>query len=67
MIGCVAGLGLGLAMSRFLSGMLYGVSAMDATTYGGVALIVLLVAGLASLLPAVRVASVDPMRILREE
>jgi putative ABC transport system permease protein len=65
--GCVAGLALGLGLTRFLAGMLYGVSALDPATYCGVTLVILLVAALASLLPAVRVANVDPMRILREE
>jgi len=65
--GCVAGLALGLGLTHFLAGMLYGVSALDPATYGGVTLVILLVAALASLLPAVRVANVDPMRILREE
>jgi putative ABC transport system permease protein len=67
LIGCVAGLALGLGLTHFLAGMLYGVSALDPATYCGVTLLILLVAALASLLPAVRVAHVDPMRILREE
>jgi putative ABC transport system permease protein len=67
LIGCIAGLALGLGLTHFLTGMLYGVTALDPATYCGVTLVILLVAALASLLPAVRVARVDPMRILREE
>jgi putative ABC transport system permease protein len=65
--GCIAGLALGLGLTHFLTGMLYGVSALDPATYCGVTLVILLVAAFASLLPALRVARVDPMRILREE
>jgi putative ABC transport system permease protein len=66
-IGCAAGLAMGLGLSHFLASMLYGVSALDPITYAGVVLLILLVAALASLAPAVRVAWVDPNRILREE
>ncbi|HEY3626275.1 MAG TPA: ABC transporter permease [Terracidiphilus sp.] len=65
--GCVAGLALALACSRFLTSMLYGVSAVDPATYAGVVIFVLLVAAVASLAPAVRAARVDPVRVLREE
>jgi putative ABC transport system permease protein len=66
-IGCIAGLALGVGLSHFLAGMLYGVSPLDPATYSSVVLLVLLVAALASLIPAVRVARVEPTRILRED
>lgn len=66
-MGCVGGLALGLGLTRFLVGMLYGVSALDPATYLSVVLLILAVAALASLVPALRVAGVDPVRILREE
>ncbi len=66
-IGCFAGLAIGLALSRFLVGMLYGVTALDPTTYASVVGLILLVAGLASLAPAVRAASVEPVKVLRED
>jgi predicted permease len=66
-IGCVAGLALGLGLSRFLAGMLYGVTALDPTTYGSVICLILLVATLASLLPALRAASLEPVKVLRED
>jgi ABC-type lipoprotein release transport system permease subunit len=50
-----------------LSEMLYGVSPSDVTTLLAVVLTVLLVAVVASLLPAIRAASVEPMHVLREE
>ncbi|HUH61574.1 MAG TPA: ABC transporter permease [Terracidiphilus sp.] len=65
--GCLAGLALGVGMTHFISGMLYGVSTLDPATYSGVVVLILLVAALASLLPAVRVARIEPVRILREE
>jgi putative ABC transport system permease protein len=67
LLGCVVGCGLTLASSRVLAGMLYGISPWDATTLAMVVGAVLLVAALASLLPAMRAARVDPMRVLREE
>jgi ABC-type lipoprotein release transport system permease subunit len=66
-LGCVAGLALATGFSKVLSGMLYGVSRADAISYFGVTLLVLLVAGLASVLPATRAARFDPVRALREE
>ena len=65
--GCVTGLLLGAALSRLLAGMLYGVSPLDPSTYLGVLLLTLLIAGLASLLPAMRAARVHPTETLREE
>jgi putative ABC transport system permease protein len=65
--GCAAGLALGLVLTRFIAEMLYGVSALDPATYAGVVLLILFVASLASLIPAVRVAHIEPVRILREE
>jgi putative ABC transport system permease protein len=67
LVGCVAGWALAFASARVLSGMLYGVSPWDATTLGSVVLLVLMVAAIASLVPAVRAARLDPMQVLREE
>lgn len=66
-LGCAAGLGFAVAFARVLSGMLYGVSATDTVTLSSVISLVLLVAGAASLLPAVRASRVEPMQVLREE
>lgn len=65
--GCLAGLALAAVLGRLLSGMLYGVSASDAATLGGVVAIVLVVSVVASLLPAIRAARLEPMQVLREE
>jgi putative ABC transport system permease protein len=66
-LGCVAGSVLAVAFARVLSGMLYGVSPTDLTTLLGVVVLVLVVAAVASLAPAIRAASVEPMQVLREE
>jgi putative ABC transport system permease protein len=67
LLGCIAGLGLGAALTRLLAGMLYGVSPSDATTLLGVILMVVALAAIASLVPAFRAARVEPMQVLREE
>jgi len=67
LLGCVAGSVLAVAFARVLSGMLYGVSPTDVTTLLGVVVLVLVVAAVASLAPAIRAASVEPMQVLREE
>jgi putative ABC transport system permease protein len=66
MLGCMAGLAFAIAFVRTLSSMLYGVSATDAITLGGVAVIMLAVSVLASLFPAIRAARLEPMQALRE-
>jgi len=66
-VGCAAGLALGMGLSRFISSMLYGVSALDPVTYGGVVCLILVVAAGASLIPALRAARVEPVQVLREQ
>ncbi len=65
--GCAAGLGLAAAFTRLLAGMLFGVSAWDALTLTGVVILVLAVSAVASLLPAIRAARLQPMQVLRDE
>lgn len=66
-VASVAGLALAVASGRVLSGMLYGVSPTDIITLTGAVLIVLSVAIIASLLPAVRAARLDAIQVLRDE
>lgn len=66
-VACLCGLALSLVLTQLMAGLLYGVSAKDATTMAGVAAIVLLVATLAAVIPATRAAFIQPMRTLREE
>ena len=67
LLGCIAGLGLAAALTHLLAGMLYGVSPSDATTLFGVIVLVIAVAAIASLVPAIRAARVEPMQVLRDE
>lgn len=66
-LGCTAGIGLAFLSTRAFSGMLYGVSASDPKTFILIPLLVLIVATIASFVPAIRAARVDPMQVLRDE
>jgi putative ABC transport system permease protein len=67
----VAGLILGLigafAVTRVLSSLLYGVHSTDALTFTSVSLVLIVVAVLASYLPARRAMRIDPIVALRYE
>jgi len=67
MLAALAGLGLSLVFTRLLAGMLYGVSPTDPLTLTAVILLTLAVATVASLIPAIRAALVEPMQVLRDE
>jgi len=55
------------ASSRLLAGFLYGVSATDPITFAAVGLCLIVVATLASFIPARRASRIDPMVALRLE
>jgi putative ABC transport system permease protein len=67
LIGCVLGLGGALAASGLLRSLLFGVSPFDPMVLTFAAIGVLLLAVAASTLPALRAASIDPMKALRGE
>jgi ABC-type antimicrobial peptide transport system permease subunit len=64
-IGVVVGVIASLAVTRVLDSMLFGVRAIDVPTFLGMAGIMILVALVASYIPARRASSVDPMTSLR--
>lgn len=65
LLGCVLGVLGSLAASRLVSSFLFGVSATDPLVYTSAVLLMLFLALLASLLPAMRAASADPTEALR--
>jgi len=67
LIGVALGAVGALLLTRFLSGMLYGVGFNDPGTLLSVAALLIGVAALASLIPASRAARIDPMVALRHE
>ena len=65
--GIAVGLIAAAALGRLIRSMLYHVEPIDPTTFAGVAMLVLLVATLAAVIPARRAMRVDPMIALRHE
>ncbi|HEY2824544.1 MAG TPA: ABC transporter permease, partial [Gemmatimonadales bacterium] len=67
LVGVVLGLAGGLVLSRLLKTFLFGVSTSDPLTFAGVAILLIVVAVIASLIPARRAIRVDPIVALRYE
>jgi predicted permease len=71
MVLALCGVGLGLiaafGFSRLVSGLLFGVQSTDPLTFAAIALLLAVVALLASYIPARRAARIDPMISLRCE
>ncbi len=66
-MGVVAGLLLAAGATRLLASLLFGLNPLDATTFAGMSAVFILVAFIASWLPARRAAASDPMTALRME
>ena len=66
-IGIAGGLIAAFLLTRLMRAMLVGVQATDPVTFGMVAIAFLLIAAVASWVPALRAAALDPVRALREE
>jgi putative ABC transport system permease protein len=65
-LGLMAGLVVGLLLTRFMASMLFGVEAFDPHTILGVSLLLMLVSSAASLAPALRAAHLDPYTTLHQ-
>jgi ABC-type antimicrobial peptide transport system permease subunit len=65
--GLAVGLAASLALTRFLSSLLVGVTTTDSLTFAGIAMLLALVALAACYIPARRAMLVDPMLALRCE
>jgi predicted permease len=65
--GVLIGLGIALALAKVLQTLLFGVTTTDPATYVGVMVLLLVVATLASWVPARRATRVDPMIAIRAE
>lgn len=66
-IGLLIGLTLSAVLTRFLRGQLLGVTPVDLPTYAAVALLLVVIAAVACLIPAVRAARVEPVVALHHE
>jgi putative ABC transport system permease protein len=67
LIGVAVGLVGAVALSRGFSSMVFGIRPTDPVTYAGVAIVLLVGAVGASLIPARRASRVSPMVALRDE
>jgi len=66
-IGIGIGVAGAIALTRYLEGMLYGVTPLDPLTYGAVVVLFSAVTSFASYVPARRATEIDPMTALRYE
>ncbi len=66
-LGLVSGVALALATTRILRGLLVGVAPTDPGVYATAAVVLALIALLASWLPARRASRIDPLQALRDD
>ena len=67
LIGAVVGVAAAIGLSRFLTSLLFGIAATDATTLVAVAAGVMAVGTLACSIPAWRASRLDPLLLIRED
>jgi ABC-type antimicrobial peptide transport system permease subunit len=66
-IGMLLGAAASWALARALSGLLFGVTPADPTTFAGMLIVLTAVAAMAGYLPARRASRIDPMVALRAD
>jgi ABC-type antimicrobial peptide transport system permease subunit len=67
LLGAALGLVLARLTSEFLRGLVFGLSTTDVVTFLAVAVGLVLVASLASIIPSLRVAAIDPATTLKAD
>ena len=67
LIGAAIGIPAALALSKFVKRFLFGIQPQDATAIVASLAVLLLVAGVATAVPARRATRVDPMVALRQD
>jgi ABC-type antimicrobial peptide transport system permease subunit len=66
-VGIVLGLAAAAAVTRYVRGMLFGLTPLDPATFIGVAIVFALVSMVAAAIPARRATRIDPITALRAE
>ncbi|MBO0857834.1 MAG: hypothetical protein J2P21_05145, partial [Chloracidobacterium sp.] len=67
LIGVALGVAAAMALTRVMKSLLFNVSATDPATFALIALLLVVVAFIASYIPARRATKVDPMVALRHD
>ncbi|MEO8368190.1 MAG: ABC transporter permease [Candidatus Solibacter sp.] len=67
LVGIVSGLGLSYLSVRYLRSLLWGIKETDPATFTATAILLLAVAAIATLAPALRILRMDPAATLRSE
>ncbi|HEX2167754.1 MAG TPA: ABC transporter permease, partial [Longimicrobiales bacterium] len=65
-IGVVVGFALAAVAARGLEGVLFGVASFDVVTFVGAAALLIVAAGAAAFVPAMRAGRTDPVEVLRK-
>jgi hypothetical protein len=66
-VGLVTGLAAATALSRFMTAIVFGITAQDPVTFAAVPLVLAAIALVATIVPSRRAVLTEPMRALRED